>query len=147
MERNQCFKSGKHFSDTRDSMHCLSEEWRWPVTKHKHAKNSLWLKYLGDRNILLLGRKWWHSTRLEKTGAWSFSLQSPRVVNEPPHKAVHICLEPSFGSGMPFCFSLLFGSNTTSWKTTGNWANLGTLQHPKGSWRPHSHIICNIICH
>lgn len=31
MERNRCFQSGKHLSDTRDGMHCLSEERRWPI--------------------------------------------------------------------------------------------------------------------
>lgn len=40
-ERNQCFKIGKHISDTKGSLHCLSEEWSWPITKYKLCKNSV----------------------------------------------------------------------------------------------------------
>lgn len=54
IERNQCFKTRKHTSDTKGSMfNRLTKEWRSLVAKHDLSKNSLWLKYLGDKEVFL----------------------------------------------------------------------------------------------
>lgn len=119
-ERNQCFKTGKHISDTKGSLHCLSEEWSWPITKYKLCKNSLSLKYFGDKCLTLSGMKWWHSTCLERTGAWPFIPSKPKLDIKPPHRAVYTFKESFFWPGMFFWFSFLTDSNTTSWKTIGN---------------------------
>lgn len=84
MERNQCFTTGKHISDTKGNMHSLSKERRCPVPKQQLCKNSLWLEWPGDQKSYSLGEEVVIFDMPEEVVPGPFLPQSPRLMLEPP---------------------------------------------------------------